>query len=198
MEIGNTVSCSLRISHSSTINGIAFEGSALPMDELRINMTAVNKMAAFLPEDQLYGFSGSSSSQAMMVSSPSSMKGAWPPPPKLVMLLARGRSWEGLVARGSTTVVCGFSWKEEEEEEEEEEIDWSWSPMGMVVVGSRSVLWSGKLVRGAVFVRLVSRRGVGGYGRMEKDRHENSPLPLPLPRIDRGDKDSSGMWNSPK
>lgn len=44
-----------------------------------------------------------------MVSSPSSMK------PKLVMLLARGRSWAG-IPRGSTTVAVGFSWKEDEEE----------------------------------------------------------------------------------
>lgn len=100
MEMGRTVSCSDSIFHASTIKGMALLGRALPMEELRINMTAVSKMAAFLPEDQLYGFSGSFSSQEMMVSSPSSMK------PKPVMLLARGRSWEG-IPRGST--VVGFS-----------------------------------------------------------------------------------------
>lgn len=98
-------------------------------------MTAVKRIAAFLPEDQLYGFSWSSSSHEMMVSSPSSMK------PKLVMLLARG-SWEGAPC-GFTTVV-GFSWKEEDDEE------LACSLMGIVA-------GSGKLVLGTV--RLVSRNG---------------------------------------
>lgn len=67
------------------------------------------------------------------MSSPSSMK------PELVMLLARGRSWEG-IPRGST--VVGFSWNEDEE--------LACPLMGMVA-------GSGKLALGAV--GSVSRSG---------------------------------------
>lgn len=71
-EIGSTFCCSDTICHSLVINGSALLGKALPMVELIMSIMVVRRMQFFFRPDQLYGFSGSSSSQATIVSSSSS------------------------------------------------------------------------------------------------------------------------------
>lgn len=68
--MGNTICCSDFTCHSAAMNGRALLGSALPMVELTMSIMVVSAIRFFFNPDQLYGFSGSLSSYAMISSSP--------------------------------------------------------------------------------------------------------------------------------